>query len=74
MTLCVLGGKPWYPLGARHLIDEQKPDGSWWTGIPGEQWKQAGDIETADTCFAILFLTRSTPRLTVPVLTGSTGK
>ena len=31
------------------------------TGIPGRQWLGAGDIETADTCFAILFLTKSTP-------------
>jgi hypothetical protein len=66
-----LGDKAWYPLGARYLLDQQKPDGSWWTGIPGDQWRQAGDIETADTCFAILFLTRSTPSLIRPVVTGN---
>lgn len=65
-----IGDKTWYPIGAKYLIENQKPDGSWWTGIPGRQWRQAGDIHTADTCFAILFLTRSTPRVGVPVVTG----
>lgn len=69
-----MGDKPWYPLGARYLLDEQRPDGSWWTGIEGQQWRQAGDIHTADTCFAILFLTRSTPHLRKPVVTGAGKK
>ena len=68
-----IGKKAWYPLGARYLLDEQKPNGSWWTEIPGNVWRGAGDIHTADTCFAILFLTRSTPRLVVPVVTGETS-
>jgi hypothetical protein len=59
-----LGKKPWYAMGARFLLEKQKPDGSWWTGLPGVVWKQAGDLETADTCFAILFLTKATPPLT----------
>ncbi len=70
----VMGDKPWYPLGARYLLDQQRADGSWWTGIEGQQWRQAGDIHTADTCFAILFLTRSTPRLRTPVVTGGAAK
>jgi hypothetical protein len=60
-----IGKQKWYPVGAKYLLQQQKADGSWWTGIPGEQWKQAGDIETADTCFAILFLTKATPPLTI---------
>lgn len=60
-----LGKKKWYPIGAEFLLKVQKPDGSWWTGLPGEQWKMAGDIETADTCFGILFLTKATPPLTI---------
>lgn len=58
-----LGKQKWYPVGAKFLFEKQKKDGSWWTGLEGVQWKQAGDIETADTCFAILFLTRATPPL-----------
>ncbi len=60
-----LGRKKWYPIGAEFLLKSQKADGSWWTGLPGVQWKAAGDIETADTCFAILFLTKATPPLTI---------
>lgn len=61
----VMGGKKWYPIGAKYLLEQQKADGSWWTGLDGVQWKQAGDIHTADTCFAILFLTKATPPLTI---------
>src|SRR5207237_156716 len=60
-----LGRKKWYPIGAKFLLENQAADGHWWTGIAGVQWKQAGDIETADTCFAILFLTKATPPLTI---------
>src|SRR6185436_10116322 len=56
MKVETLGKQKWYPAGAKFLLDKQKKDGSWWTGIEGE-WKAAGDIETADTCFGILFLT-----------------
>jgi hypothetical protein len=66
-----LGKQKWYDIGAKYLIDRQKPDGSWYTGIEGVQWKQAGDIHTADTCFAILFLTKATPPL---VPTGDVKK
>ena len=60
-----IGKKKWYPLGAEFLLKKQKDNGSWYTGLLGVQWKQAGDIETADTCFAILFLTKATPPLTI---------
>lgn len=58
-----LGRQKWYPAGANFLLAKQRPDGSWWTEVPAEQWTQAGDLETADTCFAILFLTKATPPL-----------
>jgi hypothetical protein len=43
-------GAPWYNQGARLLIDSQKEDGSW-KSVAGE---------VPDTCFAVLFLLRST--------------
>ena len=64
------GEKEWYKPGAKWLLENQKPDGSWNTGLT-TQWTQAGDLETADTCFAVLFLTRATPPL---VATGDEKK
>jgi hypothetical protein len=56
-----LGKEKWYPSGAAYLLGKQKEDGSWWTGV----LEKGVDFDTtADTCFAILFLTRSTPPLT----------
>lgn len=56
------GAVEWYPGGALWLLREQKKNGSWTTG-ESMQWTAAGSMETPDTCFAILFLTRSTPPL-----------
>lgn len=64
------GDQEWYPGGAQWLIRNQRPEGSWGTGVR-MAWKAAGDLEAADTCLAILFLTRSTPPL---VETGATKK
>lgn len=47
-----IGPNEWYPLGARFLVDSQKPDGSW-----------SKDDRVHDTCFALLFLTRATGSL-----------
>jgi hypothetical protein len=55
-TLCglaKLGPRDWYGEGSRELLATQRADGSWYSGVKRCQpvW---------DTCYAILFLTRST--------------
>ncbi|MFH1226478.1 MAG: hypothetical protein V1701_01075 [Planctomycetota bacterium] len=47
------GPYKWYQLGARYLLIEQDPDGSW-------------NKNVEDTAFAILFLSRATKTLTAP--------
>ena len=47
-----LGGHEWYVEGAKYLLGEQKPDGSWQS--------KGTDHAIWDTCFAILFLRRAT--------------
>ena len=59
-----IGKHEWYPLGARHLVDTQKPDGSFC------------EVETEamqDTAFGLLFLTRATATLKVQLARGGTG-
>jgi len=55
-TLCgleKLGTQEWYAEGVHEILAAQKPDGSWSSGVKRCQpvW---------DTCYAILFLTKST--------------
>jgi hypothetical protein len=50
-----IGGRDWYQEGARVLLEKQEEDGSWLQSEPG--------CATWDTCFAILFLSRSTRKL-----------
>ena len=64
LGLETFGKKNWYAEGAKFLLKAQKSNGSWWTEVQAVDWKQAGDLETADTCFAMLFLTKATPLLT----------
>ncbi len=49
----LLGTRDWWNEGARELLSAQKPDGSWGSGI-----RRCNPVW--DTCYAILFLTRST--------------
>ncbi|MHC5032846.1 MAG: prenyltransferase/squalene oxidase repeat-containing protein [Planctomycetota bacterium] len=52
-----VGGKDWYAAGARYLLGKQEADG---------HWTDATCIEPQDrlgTCFALLFLKKSTPKL-----------
>ncbi len=54
-----LGKADWYLEGAEHLLREQDDTGSW----------QRGDV--VDTCFALLFLKRSSFKTSNPVITPS---
>lgn len=60
-----IGSHEWYPLGARYLVDNQKPDGSWID--PTDKDPRLG------TGFALLFLTRATPKLALEVKHGGPG-
>jgi hypothetical protein len=53
-----IGEHDWYREGAARLVREQKPDGEWRTGGPVD-WP-AEPLPTANTCFALLFLTKAT--------------
>ena len=60
-----LGGQAWYPAGARHLLATQRGDGSWIAGGGAEMFgSRPRYLTTADTCFALLFLSKATPPLT----------
>jgi hypothetical protein len=50
----MIGKFDWYEVGARWLLKNQGPDGSW----KGQSATNANHV--ADTCFAILFLRRAT--------------
>ena len=50
------GDRDWYADGVHELLAAQRPDGSWYSGVKRCQ-------PVYDTCFAILFLTKSTRRL-----------
>lgn len=54
LDLDFIGNREWYPLGAKFLIKQQQPDGSWVS--EREQAPMA-------TAFAMLFLTKATPSL-----------
>ena len=54
------GKRAWYAIGATHLIQTQRADGTWNGANPG--------MVIADTCFALLFLERVARR--PPVATG----
>ena len=51
-----LGAHDWYLEGAKKLLADQRRDGSF-------------DVQTVDTCFALLFLRRATVRISTRVIT-----
>ncbi len=64
-----VGLHDWYHEGAVRLVADQRPDGSW---PATHRMKPKGDqnvrwwSDQVDTCFAILFLTKSTPEIKTP--------
>ncbi len=56
-----LGTHDWYQEGARLLLREQKPDGSWGDHKDKEDTREnETERNTQETCFAILFLKKAT--------------
>ena len=54
----LLAGHPWYNEGAQVLVDEQQPGGKW------DKKDTHRPHDVLNTCFALLFLNRSTPAIT----------
>jgi hypothetical protein len=71
-----VGLHDWYHEGANRLVADQQPDGSW---PKTHRMKPKGDqnvrwwSDQVDTCFAILFLTKSTPEIKTPPPTITGG-
>jgi hypothetical protein len=69
-----IGTHDWYQEGARHLLAAQTPEGGWKEADGQVRPADATESATTQTCFALLFLKRTTrPPLvpmTPPVLTG----
>jgi hypothetical protein len=59
-----LAKQDWYAEGAHWLLANQQPDGSWNDTRGDTTARRPPYLQTADTCFAVLFLTLSTPPLT----------
>jgi Mg-chelatase subunit ChlD len=66
LNIDFIGENEWYPLGARHLLSIQKPDGSW----VGDDQEQDPRLATS---FALLFLTRATQSLKGELQRGGQG-
>ena len=54
----LIAGHPWYNEGAQVLVDQQSPNGAW------EKNDTHSPHDVLNTCFALLFLNRSTPAIT----------
>ena len=68
------GTQDWYQLGGQRLMEKQKKSGGWDIGFSlNSLIKSKGESDIAqdvtDTCFALLFLCRGTPRLARPIVT-----
>ena len=64
LNLKKIAKKPWYDEGARWILANQRADGSWKDPEGDTTAAEPPYLQTAATCFAILFLARATPPLT----------
>ena len=64
-----IGEHEWYPLGARWLVDKQKPTGLWFSDT-GNEGENEAEIPSS---FALLFLTRATANLGERVIPQGPG-
>ncbi len=62
LGLAKVEGRAWYEEGAKWILAHQESDGSWCD--VGTSGPQPSYFKVADTCFALLFLTRATRPLT----------
>lgn len=70
-----IGRHEWYAEGATYLLKRQSKDGSWSGGAAGIGGPAPGmDSRITDTCFAILFLRRTTKPVRPDVATGDSRK
>ena len=69
-----IGEHDWYREGAEHLLAAQEKDGGWKEADGQERPADSTELATTQTCFALLFLKRTTRKpaipMTPPVLTG----
>lgn len=63
LNLEKVGKHAWYPEGAAWLLGAQRSDGSW-QDTEGSRGSRPAYLTPADTCFALLFLTRKTRPVT----------
>jgi hypothetical protein len=77
LGLVHVGRHDWYREGGEHLLASQQKDGGWLSAEAAGKPADHTESAVTQTCFAILFLKRSTPApsvpLTPPVLTGGGG-
>jgi hypothetical protein len=64
LGLAQVRGKPWYGPGAQWLLAAQQSDGRWEDAAGPGAAARPRYLTVADTCFALLFLTRATRPLT----------
>jgi hypothetical protein len=64
LGLDVVGKRAWYAEGAKWIVAAQQADGRWEDGEGAGAGGRRPSFTVADTCFALLFLTRATRPLT----------